>query len=172
MLIIMRGLPASGKSYRAKELKGENGVIFSTDDFFYKHVKPDKPDEYSFNPQFLGEAHKWNLRQAEKAIFSENPPNPIIIDNTNTQVWEPKKYVTLAHSMNLAIEIHEPTSDHWQKIKILLQDKRKNKEELKNWAKFLEDLSKKTHSVPFFAIEKMMWRWESYTVDDILNYEE
>jgi adenylate kinase family enzyme len=34
-MIIMRGLPGSGKSYKAKKLaQAENGVIYSTDDFF------------------------------------------------------------------------------------------------------------------------------------------
>merc|ERR1712136_51397 len=33
-LVIMRGLPGCGKTYRAKELCGSNGVICSTDDYF------------------------------------------------------------------------------------------------------------------------------------------
>jgi NEDD4-binding protein 2 len=36
-LILMRGLPGSGKSTLAKKLAGENGVIYSTDDFFMKN---------------------------------------------------------------------------------------------------------------------------------------
>jgi adenylate kinase family enzyme len=35
----MRGLPGSGKSTKAKVLAGEQGVIFSTDDFFIVNGK-------------------------------------------------------------------------------------------------------------------------------------
>lgn len=33
-LILMRGLPGSGKSTKAKKLADNIGIIFSTDDFF------------------------------------------------------------------------------------------------------------------------------------------
>ena len=33
-IVIMRGLPGSGKSTRAKKIADNYGIIFSTDDFF------------------------------------------------------------------------------------------------------------------------------------------
>ena len=33
-LILMRGVPGSGKSTKAKLLAGNKGVVYSTDDFF------------------------------------------------------------------------------------------------------------------------------------------
>jgi NEDD4-binding protein 2 len=167
-LIIMRGLPWTGKSYTANEVKGETGVVYSTDEFFYKVVKPEKPEEYSFSPRFLGQAHKWNLVRAQNAI--EQGVTPIIIDNTNTTPSEPKKYVNYAVPQGYEVRILEPTSDRWQEIRTLLSDKKKNKKALKEWAKKLEAGSKETHSVPFFAIEKMMWRWVcDMTVEMIQN---
>lgn len=168
-LVIMRGLPWTGKSYRAKELKeaAEDAEIYSTDDFWYTQVKPEKPDEYSFNQRFLGQAHRWNQQRAKRAI--EGGKSLIIIDNTNTTAGEPKPYVEYALAQDYAVRIEEPTSDRWKEISALLADKRANKDALKIWAAKLEEGSKETHSVPAWVIEKMMWRWANgLTVDMIL----
>jgi len=167
VLYLMRGLPACGKSFTAKELVGD-GVIFSTDDYWYQVVKPDEPDQYSFNPRMLGQAHKWNQLRAQKAI--EEGTTPIIIDNTNTTASEGKIYVQYALPQGYEIEVREPTSEWWLEIRELLQDKKANKKALKNWAIELEERSKETHGVPAWSIEKMMWRWQNdITVEDIMN---
>ena len=172
-LVILRGLPFSGKSYRARELleeyasKGQIGVIYSTDEYWYKILKPDKPDEYSFNPRFLSDAHRWNRVRAQKAI--EEGVTPIIIDNTNTMFEEFRCYVEYSHPQGYQLRIEEPTTDYWIEISELLRHKRHNKNKLKEWAKFLEEGSKETHCVPAYAIERMMWRWESdLTVEKVI----
>ena len=170
-LYIMRGLPWTGKSYRAKELAEDESLIFSTDDYWYEVNHPEKPDEYSFNRQFLPGAHKWNLLRAQRAI--ELGKSPIIIDNTNTVASEPKPYVeyaTLCFPGEYKICIEEPTSERWLEIRQLLCDKKSNKKELKEWAAKLAEGSKESHSVPHFAIERMMWRWMcDLTVEQILE---
>ena len=167
-LIIMRGLPWCGKSYRAKELAGDSGVIFSTDEYWYKVNYPEKPNEYNFNPIFLGSAHKWNQLRAQRAIDISTPL--IIIDNTNTTPSEPLEYVRYANWQGYNICIEEPTSDRWLEIRELLKAKKANKKALKEWAVKLAEGSKETHCVPFFAIEKMMWRWHNnLTVGEVLN---
>lgn len=166
-LIVMRGLPWTGKSYRAKELAGDTGLIFSTDDYWYQVNFPDKPEEYSFNQRFLGEAHKWNQLRSQKAVEEGKPL--IIIDNTNTTASEPKVYVEYALAQGYDIKIEEPTSDRWKEISKLLANKKSNKVELKKWAFVLSEGSKGKHDVPQWVIEKMMWRWVSgLTVDQIL----
>lgn len=167
-LIIMRGLPWTGKSYRAKELAGDDGIIFSTDDYWYEVNFPDKPEEYSFNRNYLGAAHKWNQLRAHRAIDVGTPL--IIIDNTNTTASEAKPYVQYAHWQDYKICIEEPTSERWLEIANLLLRKRDNNKALKEWAKKLADGSVETHSVPFWTIEKMMWRWHfNLTVQEILD---
>lgn len=166
-LVIMRGLPWTGKSYTAKALAGDTGVIYSTDEYWYKIRKPDQPDHYSFNPRYLGDAHHWNQLRAQKSIELGHPL--IIIDNTNTTASEPRHYVEYATCQDYAVRIEEPTSDRWLEIVALLRDKRANKEKLKDWAKKLAEGSKETHGVPAWSIEKMMWRWEvDLTVERIL----
>jgi len=166
-LVIMRGLPWCGKSYTAKQIAGDVGVVYATDDYFYTEVDPHAPDVYNFVPRFLAYAHKWNFIRATLQINIGHPL--VIIDNTNTTASEPKKYVEYALCQDYEVEIQEPTSDRWQEIRELLQRKKECKKELREWAAKLAEGSKETHNVPQFAIEKMMWRWENdLTVDQIV----
>jgi hypothetical protein len=167
ILIIMRGLPWTGKSYTAKELAGTTGVIYSTDEYWYKIRHPEKPDHYSFNPRYLGDAHHWNQLRTQKSIEEGHPL--IIVDNTNTTGSEAKHYVEYAVWQDYKIRIEEPTSDRWKEIATLLKNKKANKKALKDWAAKLAEGSKETHGVPAWSIERMMWRWENnITVESIL----
>ena len=160
-LIILRGLPFCGKSYTAKELASKNtdAIILSTDEYWYKINKPDKPEEYSFSPRFLGDAHNWNQQRAHRLIEQGSPY--LIIDNTNTTAKEfCCDYLRYAHFQDYEIEIREPSSPQWLEIEKLLYNKRDNKKALKDWSHKLAEGSKGIHDVPFFAIERMIWRWE------------
>ena len=81
-LIVLRGLPSSGKSYLAKQLAGETGSVFSADDF---HTDP-KTGKYNWKPENLSKAHKWNHERVKKAI--EEGISPVVIDNTHIKKWE------------------------------------------------------------------------------------
>ena len=96
-LILMRGLPGSGKSTKAKKLAGEQGLVFSTDDFFM--VK----GEYAFDPKMIGEYHERNHERAAVAMKEEKPL--IIIDNTNIKLWEMRKYVESAEQYGYEVRI-------------------------------------------------------------------
>ncbi|NWH36147.1 N4BP2 protein, partial [Chloropsis hardwickii] len=109
VLVLLRGVPGSGKSYLARNLLEDNpgGIILSTDDYFYKH------GQYHYDPDCLGEAHDWNRKRAKEAF--EMRMSPIIIDNTNIQAWEMKPYVTLAQQFKYKVMFREP--DTWWKFK-------------------------------------------------------
>ncbi|XP_074678476.1 NEDD4-binding protein 2 isoform X1 [Strix aluco] len=109
VLVLLRGVPGSGKSYLARTLLEDNpgGIILSTDDYFYKHGR------YYYDPDCLGEAHDWNRKRAKEAF--EMRISPIIIDNTNIQAWEMKPYVTLAQQFKYKVMFREP--DTWWKFK-------------------------------------------------------
>lgn len=95
-VIIMRGIPGSGKSTMAKSLVKE-GVIHSTDsvieswgdysEFFTKMVE---------NKDFSGlsRAHSKNLSNAIASI--KEGKSPVVFDNTNIKMNEPKRFVELA----------------------------------------------------------------------------
>ncbi|XP_010085230.1 PREDICTED: NEDD4-binding protein 2 [Pterocles gutturalis] len=109
VLVLLRGVPGSGKSYLARILLEDNpgGIILSTDDYFYKH------GQYHYDSSCLGEAHDWNRKRAKEAF--EMRISPIIIDNTNIQAWEMKPYVALAQQFKYKVMFREP--DTWWKFK-------------------------------------------------------
>ncbi|NWR39081.1 N4BP2 protein, partial [Tachuris rubrigastra] len=109
VLVLLRGVPGSGKSYLARNLLEDNpgGIILSTDDYFNKN------GQYHYDPSCLGEAHDWNRKRAKEAF--EMGISPIIIDNTNIQAWEMKPYVALAQQFKYKVVFREP--DTWWKFK-------------------------------------------------------
>ncbi|XP_071072989.1 NEDD4-binding protein 2 [Dasypus novemcinctus] len=109
VLVLLRGLPGSGKSFLARTLQEDNpaGVILSTDDYFYIN------GQYQFDVKYLGEAHEWNQNRAKEAF--EKKVSPIIIDNTNLQAWEMKPYVALSQKHKYKVFFREP--DTWWKFK-------------------------------------------------------
>uniref|UniRef100_A0A3Q2UC29 NEDD4 binding protein 2-like 2 n=1 Tax=Fundulus heteroclitus TaxID=8078 RepID=A0A3Q2UC29_FUNHE len=102
VLILMRGLPGSGKTTRARELlsSGPSGIILSTDDYFAEK------EGYRYDPGLLGAAHEWNQSRAKDALH--NGRSPIIIDNTNLQAWEMKPYVKMALERGYKVDFCEP----------------------------------------------------------------
>jgi NEDD4-binding protein 2 len=147
MLIVMRGVPGSGKSTRAKSLKatyeslGHPVCIFSTDDFFVKN------GVYTFVMPALGHAHAWNLNRALMAMIEGSPV--VIVDNTNTTGWEPKPYVKAGLRLGYEVQIIEPETP---------------------WAFIAEECAKRTvHGVPVETIRAMLARWEkNLTVERIM----
>ncbi|NXI48043.1 N4BP2 protein, partial [Galbula dea] len=144
VLVLLRGVPGSGKSYLARNLLEDNpgGIILSTDDYFYKH------GQYHYDRKCLGEAHDWNRKRAKEAF--EKRISPIIIDNTNIQAWEMKPYVALAQQFKYKVMFREP--DTWWKFK----------------PKELE--RRNIHGVSKEKIKRMLEQYERcLTVSSILN---
>lgn len=98
-LILMRGLPGSGKSYRAKEFTKDSGIVLSTDEYFMKNGR------YDFKPSKLADAHIWNQNRAKRSM--EKMVTPVVIDNTNLEMWQMKPYVSLARKAKYQVDICE-----------------------------------------------------------------
>lgn len=140
----MRGISGSGKSYLSDQLKGENGVILSADDYFMRD------GEYQFNPAELPEAHSWTQYAAIR--FMQEGRSPIIIDNTNIEAWEMKPYVEAGVKYGYDIEIVESNTP---------------------WRFNAEELAKRNqHGVPKEVIQDMIDKYEhDLSVEDILQSE-
>lgn len=96
-LIIMRGVPGSGKSYIVSQMG--DCVVCSADHYFMVN------GEYKFDPTLIGQAHNACLR---KCIDSMNARKPlIVVDNTAVHVWEFENYINLARKYNYKVEIYE-----------------------------------------------------------------
>lgn len=109
IMVLMRGVPGSGKSFLAQKLISDSLLdaqpeqfIFSTDDFFCQS------GHYVFAPSKLPEAHEWNRMRVAGALH--RGMSPVIVDNTNTEAWEMKPYVHPAVHYGYAIEILEPST--------------------------------------------------------------
>lgn len=93
-LVIMRGLPGSGKSTKAREY---GGTIVSADDYFMQD------DKYMFDPNQLGAAHNQSKNKCEEAMKRGDPT--IVVDNTNVRARDYKDYVKLAEQYGYDVEI-------------------------------------------------------------------
>jgi predicted kinase len=84
-LVLVRGLPGSGKSTFAKSMP----------DFL--HVEADmyfcKDGEYKFDPKLLADAHAWCRLITEDALHKKLD---VIVTNTFTQFWEIRSYLDIA----------------------------------------------------------------------------
>ena len=104
-VLILTGLPGSGKTTFAKELLGrEWGYHYSADQFF-----TDRDGAYNFDPCRLPEAHGECLRGfCERVRLKAFGLEPIIIvDNTFTTVTEMAPYRDVAVAYGWDVEIHD-----------------------------------------------------------------
>lgn len=165
-MIIMRGLPGSGKSHwavkNAIELFGDRVTYCSSDLFFYVQLRNDldlerdcrfaAPEdlEYIFDPRKLGESHASCLEDVIGALRNEIPI--VVIDNTHSRLWEYENFIELAKLAGYEFEIRE----------IACQDK-----ETLKW--FFE---RQAHGVPLDKFLEMWWRWESDKRAIVMNPKE
>jgi len=136
-MIMMRGVPGSGKSYLAEQLaklaaKTGSVVLYSTDEFFMSE------GQYKFDPTKLGKYHMQNIERAAKA--AENGVDTIIIDNTNIRHWEMRAYAQIADKNGYEVEFVESNSP---------------------WARdAVECARRNTHGVPLDKIIQMLQGFE------------
>ena len=142
IMVLMRGLPGSGKTTLANQIIKPGGVVISTDDYFL-----DREGRYCFDRNKISNAHSWNQQRAFKHTRKEK--TPIIVDNTNIELWEMKPYIKIALENNYHVEFLEPSTD---------------------W-KFNPKILSKTnlHNVPREKIEDMMSRFQNIRVEDVIN---
>jgi len=107
MLVIIRGLPGSGKSTMARELRDEAG-------FPYYHVEADMffTDDngtYTFNGLEIAAAHDWCHKQVAQAL--ENGLN-VVVSNTFTRMWEIKPYIDMCAKLKIPYKIVEAKGNY------------------------------------------------------------
>lgn len=139
----MRGLPGSGKSYLAKQIKNTVVTteklwpimvqIFSTDDYW---IRPDGAYDWNFN--LIKEAHKWNLSKVNEQLSLQKMA---IVDNTNTTYKEILPYLKIANLHgNVKVILCQPQTA---------------------WAFDVDECFKRnTHRVPLETIKKMKTRFQ------------
>jgi len=105
-LVLLRGLPGSGKSAKAKEIVSELSsrgyhhiFIASADNYF---IRPD--GKYDWNFDSLRNAHLWCQRQASDNMSAVITGEVVIVDNTNITKKDMQPYILLAEKCNFDVE--------------------------------------------------------------------
>lgn len=138
ILILLRGLPGSGKSTVAKKLIQRAGLdpsqhIISADNYF-----KDRFGNYNYDPSKISNAHQ-DCHMRAKQLMIRNVA-PIFIDNTNVQLWQMEEYCLNAVDHGYIVQILEPTT--W-------------------WSKNPEECARRnTHGVPLDRIMNMKRTYE------------
>lgn len=131
-LILMVGIPGSGKSTQARFIQEEEGgVILSTDDLFQSG------EHYLWSAHLISMAHMLNQGKCREAM--SRSISPIIIDNTNVRKNDRAHYITLAEEFGYTVELVEPDTI-WKNNVYECFDKCKHNVPLGTIAKMLESL--------------------------------
>jgi predicted kinase len=87
-LILIRGLPGSGKITLARKMAEAMDADHYEADMFF--VRSD--DQYDFRPEMLKQAHAWCQRMTKIAL---DHGRDVIVSNTFTQLWEMRPYFAM-----------------------------------------------------------------------------
>lgn len=93
-LILVRGIPGSGKSTFAKLLGGNH---FESDMYF------NKDGEYKFDPSKLKDAHEWCKDAVRTSMIWDI--EKIVVSNTFSQDWEMQPYFELAKEYGYMVHV-------------------------------------------------------------------
>lgn len=111
-MFIMRGLPGSGKSEIARNMKqvyGDLAVICSADD-----LRLNEQGEYIWKMEEYEETHSKCNKKASRTCEDGIPV--VVIDNTNVDSRKLSKYITIAHNTGYHVVLVEPRT--WWKYNI------------------------------------------------------
>lgn len=119
-LIILRGLPGSGKSTYAQVFVKKGYKHFEADMFF------ELDGEYKHDPSRIKEAHKWCQDQVSNAIFAGHN---VVVSNTFVKLWEIEPYLNLTGETTVVKCVGEYPNIHGVPIEVIKRMK-------ENWQNF------------------------------------
>ena len=106
-LVLIRGLPGSGKSTIAKALAKSGFEHYEADTY---HLNDE--GEYRFDRANAKAAHEWCQQETRKAL--ESGKN-VVVSNTFTQLWEMAPYFEMAKALGIEPNVLEAKGS-WQNV--------------------------------------------------------
>lgn len=108
MLVLIRGIPGSGKSTFAKYLQTDvylNRAIHLEADMYFT----DYDGSYHWDVKKIKEAHSWCQNTAEIMM---NQHINVIVSNTFTKIWEMQSYINYARMIGIEYIVYRMTSNY------------------------------------------------------------
>ncbi len=103
MLVIIRGLPGSGKSTIAQEYQKKGFDWYEADMFF------SRDGSYRFDPKKLSDAHEWCRKQVDYSLYAGRD---CVVSNTFTRHWEMEPYLAIAARYGAPVETVVATGNY------------------------------------------------------------
>ena len=105
-LILIRGLPGSGKTTMANAMVSENYKMIhvETDQYF-----TDSNGTYRFDASELTDAHEWCQHVTRNYLIDNTS---VVVSNTFSRRWEMKPYLDMARELGVQVEILEATGEY------------------------------------------------------------
>lgn len=103
-LVLIRGLPGSGKTTLAKQMTGHEH--FEADQFF------EVDGAYQFDASKLPAAHAWCVTAANKALSAGRD---VVVSNTFTRRWEMRPYFDAAEKIGASVRVIEARGT-WENV--------------------------------------------------------
>lgn len=154
-MLLIRGLPGSGKSFLGQQLALElDGIQYETDQKFVT------AGEYVFDAHKLMAAHEGTRQDVKQSLRQDIPF--VVVSNTFTQAWEYESYLTLAayyHYPVILFDLYLCINQYMMQTLPVLQQVEHNLDVLRQ--SYLQHLIQhNTHNVPDDKIHAMSMRYE------------
>lgn len=101
VLVLIRGLPGTGKSYTAERMTGYHHYEANQ---YFQHG-----DFYIFAAEKLASAHDWCKKKTEAAL---SKGHNVVVANTFVKLWEMQPYFDLAKRLDCTLKIEMATGNY------------------------------------------------------------
>lgn len=101
-LVLLRGLPGSGKTWAAVHRYVSKGYVHCEADHFFERPQLDGTIKYEYDPRMVPTAHAQCQQLVREALRGGNS---VVVANTFIRKWEIQPYLNIARQYSVAVRI-------------------------------------------------------------------